>query len=95
MSETDLIFENPLSLETIPDGRYAFFDEDDGSLILKSYANGKLNGTSSWHYSSGEPWIDQDYVDGEIHGETIYYNKDGTMLKREQWQRGVLTEANA
>ena len=83
MSETDLIFENPLSLETIPDGRYAVFDEDDGALIVRTYANGKLNGTSFWHYSSREPRINQDFVDGEIHGETVYYNKDGTVLKKE------------
>jgi len=88
MSETELIFKNPSELNPVPDGRYAFFDEDDGSLIVKTFQNGKLNGTSFWHYASGEPWIDQNYVDGIIHGVTIYYDKNGSVIRREVWEAG-------
>lgn len=89
-TEPELIFQNPKDLDPIPDGRYAFFDDDDGSLLVKTYKDGRLNGTSFWHYASGEPWIDQDYVDDVIHGVTVYYDKDGSVRKTEVWENGKL-----
>ncbi len=89
-TDPELIFKNPNELDPIPDGRYAWFDKDDGSLLVKTYKGGKLNGTSFWHYSSGEPWIDQVYVDDIIHGVTVYYDKDGSVRKTEVWENGQM-----
>ena len=89
-TDPELIFQNPNELDPIPDGRYAFFDDDDGSLLVKTYKHGKLNGTSFWHYASGEPWSDQDFVDDVIHGVTVYYDKDGSVLKTEVREHGQM-----
>lgn len=89
-TELELIFQNPKDLDPIPDGRYALFDDDDGSLLVKTYEDGRLNGTSFWHYASGEPWIDQEFVDDVIHGVTVYYDKDGSVRKTEVWENGKL-----
>lgn len=90
MTDSELIFQNPEEFDQVPDGRYAFFDDEDGSLLVKTYKDGKLNGTCFWHYASGEPWIDQEYLDDVIHGVTVYYDKDGSVRKTETWQNGKL-----
>ena len=41
MTEPELIFQNPKDLDPIPDGRYAFFDDYDGSLLVKTYKGGR------------------------------------------------------
>ena len=79
---------NPSELENISDGEYSYYDEDDGSLLIKNYKNGVQNGPSYYHYNSGELWIEENYLDGKIHGTTKYYNKDGSTKKEEIWEDG-------
>jgi antitoxin component YwqK of YwqJK toxin-antitoxin module len=80
--------QDPTKLEIVPDGEYSYYDEDDGSLLIKTYKHGKQHGPSYYHYNSGELWIEENYLDGKIHGTTKYYNKDGSTKKEETWKDG-------
>jgi hypothetical protein len=86
--------KNPSDLEVIPDGRYTYYDEDDESLLIKVYKDGKLNGPSYFHYVSGELWIITIYKDGLEHGPTTYYEKDGSIIKTETWENGKCISTN-
>ena len=90
MSEDKIFEQDPTDLETIDDGIYIYTDKDDGSMIGKSYKNGKLDGTCFYEYNTGELWIEENYKDGVIHGTTTYYNKDGSVKGRQVWENGVL-----
>ena len=68
--------QDPTKLDIIKDGRYTYYDEDDESLLIKTYKDGKLNGPSHFHYVSGEPWIITNFKDELEHGTTTYYEKD-------------------
>lgn len=85
---------NPLELDTIPDGEYVYFDDEDESLLVKNYKDGKLNGPSYFHYVSGELWIEEHFKDGLIHGTTKYYNKDGSIVKTEVWENNKCVSTN-
>ena len=86
--------QNPSELEVIPDGRYTYYDEDDESLLIKVYKDGKLNGPSYFHYVSGELWIITNFKDGLEHGPTTYYEKDGSIIKTETWENGKCISTN-
>ena len=86
--------KNPSDLEVIPDGRYTYYDEDDESLLIKVYKDGKLNGPSYFHYVSGELWIITIFKDGLEHGPTTYYEKDGSIIKTETWENGKCISTN-
>ena len=88
MANHEPIPKNPYCLDPVPDGQYCYTDEDDESLLVKTFRNGKLHGLSLWHYSSGELWIEQTYRNGVPHGTTNYYEKSGSLHKSEQWWRG-------
>lgn len=76
-------------LSTTVDGKYFYFDGEDRSLLVKNYRAGKLDGPSLHHYNSGELWIEENYVSGEIHGTTTYYNKDGSIKTTQIWEHCV------
>ena len=80
--------QDPTKLDIIKDGRYTYYDEDDESLLIKNYKDGKLNGPSYFHYVSGELWIETNFHDGLEHGILKYYEKDGSILKTEIWENG-------
>ena len=80
--------QDPTKLEIVPDGEYSYYDEDDGSLLIKTYKHGKQHGPSYYHYNSGELWIEENHVNGKTHGTTKYYNKDGSTKKEETWKDG-------
>ena len=80
--------QDPSELESIPDGTYSFWDEDDGSLLIKTYRNGKLDGPSYWHYGTGEVWMEEHYVDGETHGTSAMYEKDGSIKAIQVFEYG-------
>ena len=86
--------KNPSELDVIPDGRYTYYDEDDESLLIKVYKDGKLNGPSYFHYVSGELWIITIFKDGLEHGPTTYYEKDGSIIKTETWENGKYISTN-
>jgi hypothetical protein len=91
MTDRKPISKNPFLLDPVPDGQYWYSDEDDESLLIKTFQNGKLHGPSYWHYGSGELWIEQQYSSGKLNGTTTYFNKDGSVLKRECWEDGLLS----
>ena len=91
MTDLKPISKNPNLLNSVPDGQYWYSDEDDESLLIKTFQNGKLHGPSYWHYGSGELWIEQQYSSGKLNGTTTYFNKDGSVLKREYWKDGRLS----
>ena len=84
--------QDPSDLESIPDGRYSYLDEDDGSLLIKTYRNGKLNGPCYWHYGTGEVWMEEHYVDGVIHGTSKMYEKDGSIKATQVFDHGTVIE---
>ena len=86
--------QDPSKFYRIADGRYTFRDEDDGSLLIKTYRNGKLNGPSYWHYGTGELWMEESYVDGLIHGTCKMYEKDGSIKATQVFEFGRNTEQN-
>ena len=81
--------KNPYELEIILDGEYIYFDDEDGSLLVKNFKDGKLNGPSYFHYSTGELWIEAGFIDGNEHGISKYFNKDGSFIKKEIWENGM------
>ncbi len=85
---------NPLELDTIPDGEYVYFDDEDESLLVKNYKDGKLNGPSYFHYVSGELWIETNFKDGLEHGTLTYYEKDGSIIRTETWENGNCISTN-
>lgn len=80
--------QDPSELENIPDGKYSFWDEDDASLLIKTYKNGKLDGPSYWHYATGEVWMEEHYVEGVIHGTSTMYEKDGSIKATQVFDYG-------
>ena len=82
-------YKNPYELEIILDGEYIYFDDEDGSLLVKNFKDGKLNGPSYFHYSTGELWIEAGFIDGNEHGISKYFNKDGSFIKKEIWENGM------
>ncbi len=80
--------KNPYELEIILDGEYIYFDDEDGSLLVKNFKDGKLNGPSYFHYLTGELWIEAGFIDGLEHGISKYFNKDGSFIKKEIWKNG-------
>ncbi|URQ72219.1 hypothetical protein M9C84_06925 [SAR86 cluster bacterium] len=86
--------ENPSNLDVIPDGEYVYYDDEDESLLVKNYRDGKLNGPSYFHYVSGELWIETNFKDGLEHGTLTYYEKDGSVIKTETWENGKCISTN-
>jgi len=86
--------ENPSNLEVIPDGEYVYYDDEDESLLVKNYRDGKLNGPSYFHYVSGELWIETNFKDGLEHGTLTYYEKDGSIIRTETWENGNCISTN-
>ena len=86
--------ENPSNLDVIPDGEYVYYDDEDESLLVKNYRDGKLNGPSYFHYVSGELWIETNFKDGLEHGTLTYYEKDGTIIRTETWENGKCISTN-
>tara|TARA_B100000700_G_scaffold162925_1_gene180295 strand:+ start:2773 stop:3144 length:372 start_codon:yes stop_codon:yes gene_type:complete len=86
--------ENPSNLEVIPDGEYVYYDDEDESLLVKNYRDGKLNGPSYFHYLSGELWIETNFKDGLEHGTLNYYEKDGSIIRTETWENGKCISTN-
>ncbi len=80
--------KNPSELEIILDGEYVYYDDEDGSLLVKTYKDGKLDGPSYFHYDTGELWIEASFYDGLEHGTSKYFNKDGSLIKKEVWENG-------
>tara|TARA_A100001035_G_scaffold97698_1_gene76600 strand:- start:897 stop:1256 length:360 start_codon:yes stop_codon:yes gene_type:complete len=88
ISEVVQYNENPSNLKVIPDGEYVYIDDEDESLLVKNYKNGKLHGPSYFHYVSGELWIKTNFKDGLEHGTLTYYEKNGSIMKTETWENG-------
>ena len=86
--------ENPSKLEVILDGEYVYYDDEDESLLVKNYKDGKLHGPSLFHYVSGELWIETNFQDGLEHGILKYYEKDGSIIKTETWENGECISTN-
>ena len=82
--------QDPTKLDIIKDGEYVYVDDNDESLHVKNYRNGKLNGVSYFHYVTGELWIESYFKDGLEHGTTIYYEKDGSVQNIQTWENGEL-----
>ena len=85
---------NPLDTDIILDGKYVYFDDEDESLLVKNYKDGKLNGPSYFHYVSGELWIETNFKDGLEHGTLNYYEKDGSIIRTETWENGKCISTN-
>ena len=86
--------QDPTKLDFIKDGRYTYYDDEDESLLVKNYKDGKLNGPSYFHYVSGELWIETNFQDGLEHGILNYYEKDGSVIKTETWEKGECISTN-
>jgi len=85
---------NPSDLEVILDGEYVYYDDEDESLLVKNYKDGKLHGRSLFHYVSGELWIETNFKDGLEHGNLTYYEKDGSIIRTETWENGKCISTN-
>ena len=86
--------QDPTKLDIIKDGRYTYYDDEDESLLVKNYKDGKLHGPSLFHYVSGELWIETNFQDGLEHGILNYYEKDGSIIKTETWENGKCISTN-
>ena len=71
-----------------------YYDDEDESLLVKNYRDGKLNGPSYFHYVSGELWIETNFKDGLEHGTLTYYEKDRTVIRTETWENGKCISTN-
>ena len=85
---------NPSDLEVILDGEYVYYDDEDESLLVKNYKDGKLHGRSLFHYVSGELWIETNFKDGLEHGNLTYYEKNGSIIRTETWENGKCISTN-
>lgn len=54
-----------------------------------NYVNGRLDGLYiAWH-RNGRVFVVGEYVDGEKHGEWLYYEPDGTLVTRSIYDHGI------
>mgnify|MGYP000607100491 CR=1 FL=1 len=72
--ETDLPFEGQVERN------------GTNSNTVQSFKNGKLNGLSIKKSKDGS-WVEANYKDGKLHGEMIFYGRNGK-------KRSVLTYEN-
>jgi len=53
------------------------------------FENGKLNGVSIKKSKDGS-WVEANYLDGKLHGDMIFYGKDGKKRTILSYDKGVL-----
>ena len=56
---------------------------------LQTFENGKLNGVSIKKSKDGS-WVEANYLDGKLHGDMIFYSKDGKKRTVLTYENGVL-----
>ena len=57
------------------------------------YAAGKLSGTIEEWYTNGVKSAQTSFADGRRDGTNTYWNLDGSLLKRQVWRDGKLTDS--
>jgi hypothetical protein len=75
-------------------GLYEEYSHGYGNLVLYcNYSNGQKSGQEIEYYdtSSIEPLIKatSNYTKGELDGESIYYNKDGGIISKTLYEKGL------
>lgn len=56
---------------------------------MQTFENGKLNGVSIKKSKDGS-WVEANYLDGKLHGDMIFYSKDGKKRTVLTYENGVL-----
>ena len=84
--EMGVDFDEPLSASLID----LQVDTEEESEILKiiSLNSDDLNGKCELHYSTGEKKMETHYLNGKLHGPSIFYGKNGNILAQSWFVKG-------
>lgn len=67
--------------------------ERNGSKLntIQTFDGGRLNGKSIKKSKDGS-WVEAHYLDGRLHGEMIFYGKNGKIRSSLLYEKGILTK---
>ena len=67
--------------------------ERNGSKLntIQTFNDGRLNGKSIKKSKDGS-WVEANYLDGRLHGDMIFYGKNGKVRSILRYEQGVLTK---
>lgn len=67
--------------------------ERNGSkfVTIQTFDDGRLNGKSIKKSKDGS-WVEANYLDGRLHGEMIFYGKNGKIRSTLRYEQGILTK---
>lgn len=94
--ETELIIDNEvkaighINTDSSFDNEISFFDLNTNKLLYKAnYKNNILNGVRTDYYSNGNVRSIQNYINGDIHGFTNFYDSLGNILSKQYRYYGI------
>lgn len=67
--------------------------ERNGSKLntIQTFDGGRLNGKSIKKSKDGS-WVEANYLGGRLHGEMIFYGKNGKIRSTLRYEKGILTK---
>ena len=65
------------------------FFKDNKPYEEINWKNGEKHGPWNQYFESGKPRVTGNHVDGQLQGETIFYNIDGTVSQKGMYRDNV------
>jgi hypothetical protein len=91
LSNGSFLYKGPNDTEALPFTGIAEEKHKNGKFS-KQYEieNGFFHGETREYYETGKPHTLTTFVNGKRHGPNVYYNPDGTVMKRQKYEQDVV-----
>jgi hypothetical protein len=74
----------------VREGPWVEYRADGSKAAEGRYERNRRQGRFTWWHTNGKVLEETDFLDGKKDGESVTYDDQGTVLKRETWVKGEL-----
>ena len=91
LSDGSFLYKGPNDAEALPFTGIGEEKYKNGRFSKQyEFENGLFHGETREYYETGKPKTLTTFVKGKRHGPNVYYNEDGTVMKRQKYENDVV-----